>query len=77
MTCSEYAAIVFRRDALRSISRSEGVEAHAQVGEGHVCVVGMVVDARCVRVVEKERRDRMYGTDERTRRTEAKDIAVY
>jgi hypothetical protein len=40
MTCSEYAAIVFRSGVLRSMSRSGGVEAHSHVGEGHVATVG-------------------------------------
>jgi hypothetical protein len=53
------------------------VEAHTQVGEGHVCVVGMIVDARCARVVEKERRDRKHGVDARTRRAKGSDIMVY
>jgi hypothetical protein len=54
MTCSEYAATVFRSGLLRSISRSGGVEAHSHVGEGHVAVVGMDVWWR-VGVVEKVR----------------------
>lgn len=43
ITCSAYEAIVFRRGVLRSMSRSGGKEAHSQVGEGHIAVVGIEV----------------------------------
>ena len=45
-TCDEYAATVWRSDALRSISRSDGIGGggeHWQVGEGHVGVYGISV----------------------------------
>lgn len=45
-TCSAYAAIVFNSGDLRSISRSGGIAAHSQVGEGHVCVYGIVTCRR-------------------------------
>ena len=57
MTCSEYAAIVFNSGVLRSMSRSGGVAAHSQLGDGHDCVYGIAVWKR-VRVVEKERKAR-------------------
>jgi hypothetical protein len=57
MTCSEYAAMVFSNGVLRSMSRSGGVAAHSQVGEGHDRVYG-IVDCKRVEVVEKARKAR-------------------
>jgi hypothetical protein len=79
ITCSEYAAIVFKRDVLRSMSRSGGVEAQAHVGEGQVGVVEMEVWKRAV-VVEKVRRGAIrlvvciHGAGARKRRANVKDM---
>lgn len=58
ITCSEYAAIVFNSGVLRSMSRLGGVDAHSQVGDGHVCVYGIVGACRREGVVEKWRKRR-------------------
>lgn len=46
MICWLYAAMVFRRGVVRSMSRSEGAEAQGHVGEGQCAVVGMEECAR-------------------------------
>ena len=53
ITCSEYAAMVLSNGVLRSMSRSGGVEAHSQVGDGHVCVYGIIEACRRGDIVEK------------------------
>lgn len=69
--------MVFRRGVLRSMSRSGGVLAQEQVGEGQVGVVGMV-SWRRVREVESWRRERgrMHGAGARESRANVKDIVV-
>jgi hypothetical protein len=66
--------MVFSNGVLRSMSRSGGVAAHSQVGEGHDCVYGIVDCKRVevVEVVEKARKAR--GTV--TRDTRVKAMAV-
>jgi hypothetical protein len=70
--------MVFRRGVLRSMSRSGGVLAQEQVGEGQVGVVGMAWSWRRVREVESWRRERgrMHGAGARERRANVKDIVV-
>jgi hypothetical protein len=72
--------MVFSNGVLRSMSRSGGVEAHSQVGEGHVAAVGMGVWASAG-VQEKvrmngfvRRASRMHGAGARERRANVKDM---